>query len=358
MITKVTEYGSEFDWDSSSAFTEENENSHYIKSKSAYRFRSGRDALKAVALQYQKTHNTVLLPVLCCESMVTPFSMNGYQVGFYKLKEDLTADEEDLTAKMTETTLLVYISYFGIVPFNDSYLKKIREMYPKAKFVEDRTHTPLFNDADEGFVPDVTVISIRKWLAIADGGLVFSTDKFQKTNSVDNRFSLLRKEAMMKKSEFLCSGDEKLKNEFRVLLGEAGDLLDASAYPYAMTEEAQEQLVKTDYVGILEQRLKNVQTLKDGLQPLVASGRMDFLTSTPEKSTLYFPVLVKNRDAVQKALAEKAVFCPVIWPVPEQAKNICANSEYVAENMLAIPCDQRYRQDDMIKIVQVINTVI
>ena len=106
------------------------------------------------------------------------------------------------------------------------------------------------------------------------------------------------------------------------------------------------------------QRVKNVRLLKDGLQPLVDCGRLDFITNAPEKSTLYFPVLVKNRDAVQKALAEKSVFCPVIWPVPEQARNICSNSEYVADNMLAIPCDQRYGQDDMLKIVEIINMVI
>ena len=82
MIRKVTEYGSEFDWASSADYWEDDFNSHYIKSKSAYRFRSGRDALKAVAQHYNKTHNTVLLPVLCCESMVTPFSMNGYEISF------------------------------------------------------------------------------------------------------------------------------------------------------------------------------------------------------------------------------------------------------------------------------------
>lgn len=356
MITKVTEYGSEFDWASSSAYEEDDFNSHYIKSKSAYRFRSGRDALKAVAQQYNKTHNTVLLPVLCCESMVTPFSMNGYEISFYKMKENLTADEDDLKSKMTDTTLLVYMSYFGTEPFGADFLDALKQNYPKAKFVEDRTHTPLCNNADS--LADVVVVSIRKWLAIADGGLVFSKDEFEKKYPPDFRFSDLRKTAMEKKSEFLQSGNEKLKDEFRLLLGQAGELLDISPEPYGMTEASAEQLLKTDFRSIYEQRVKNVHTLRYGLQPLVDCGRLKFITTDPEKSTLYFPVLVKNRDAVQKALAEKSVFCPVIWPVPEQARNICSNSEYLAENMLAIPCDQRYEQDDMLKIAEIINTVI
>lgn len=356
MITKVTEYGSEFDWSSSAAFEDEDTNSHYIKSKSAYRFRSGRDALKAVARQYSKTHNTVLLPVLCCESMVTPFSVNGYEVAFYRLKENLTADEDDLKSKMSDTTLLVYMSYFGTEPFGADFLDALRQSFPEAKFVEDRTHTPLCNN-DE-FSADVIVISIRKWLAIADGGLVFSKDEFKDKYAVDYRFTKLRKAAMEMKSAFLQSGDKKLKAEFRSLLAEAGELLDASAEPYAMTEASAEQLLKTDFNSIYEQRIKNVQILKEGLQSLADCGRLNFITTAPEKSTLYFPVLIKNREVVQKALAEKSVFCPVIWPIPGQAENICANSEYVAENMLAIPCDQRYEQSDMLRIVEIINTVI
>lgn len=356
MITKVTEYGSEFDWASSAAYVEDDFNSHYIKSKSAYRFRSGRDALKAVAQQYSKTHSTVLLPVLCCESMVTPFSMNGYEVSFYKLKENLTADEDDLKSKMSDTTLVVYMSYFGIEPFGADFLNSLRQGYPEAKFVEDRTHTPLCDNAD--FPADVVVVSIRKWLAIADGGLVFSKDEFKKIYSADLNFYDLRKAAMAKKSEFLQSGNEELKDEFRMLLGEAGEMLDVSPNPCGMTEASAEQLLKTDFKRIYEQRVKNVQSLKDGLKPLADCGKLNFITSAPEKSTLYFPILVKNRNAVQKALAEKSVFCPVIWPVPEKAKNICSRSEYVAENMLAIPCDQRYEQDDMLKIAEIINTVI
>lgn len=43
----------------------------------------------------------------------------------------------------------------------------------------------------------------------------------------------------------------------------------------------------------------------------------------------------------------KNIYCPVIWPIPQEAKNVCAVSEYTAENMLALPCDQRYDAKDM-----------
>ena len=288
--------------------------------------------------------------------MVTPFSMNGYEVIFYKLDENLTADEDDLKSKMSDDVLVLYISYFGIEPFDKNFIGSLKIACPEAKFVEDKTHTPLEVALDSD--ADAVVISIRKWLAIADGGLVFSKDDFKSKHKFEHCFSDLRKNAMEKKSAFLQTGDEKLKDEFRRLLGEAGELLDASSDPYGMTAASEEQLKKTDFDRIFEQRIKNVNALKTGLQPLVDCGKMKFITSNPEKSTLYFPILVENRNDVQKALAEKSVYCPVIWPVPEQARNICPNSEYVADNMLAIPCDQRYAQEDMLRIVEIINTVI
>ena len=72
-----------------------------------------------------------------------------------------------------------------------------------------------------------------------------------------------------------------------------------------------------------------------------------FLTGTPEESTLYFPIRLENRDAVQKAMAAKNVYCPVIWPEPAEAAGVCPVSRAVVDDMLAIPCDQRYDEADM-----------
>ncbi len=46
-------------------------------------------------------------------------------------------------------------------------------------------------------------------------------------------------------------------------------------------------------------------------------------------------------------MAQRGVYCPVIWPEPEAARGACAVSRYVTEHMLALPCDQRYTPEDM-----------
>ena len=61
--------------------------------------RSGREALHLVALNIKgvKQKPTVLMPAYCCHSMVDPFEKAGWEVFYYRLNKDLTADLEYLT---------------------------------------------------------------------------------------------------------------------------------------------------------------------------------------------------------------------------------------------------------------------
>ena len=89
------EYGSEFDWKSNDALFSDTPQGFVQDDWQLYR--SGRDAMKAAARIIGGRR--VLLPTLCCESMILPFSANGYDVDFYRLNPDLTGDEagEDIT---------------------------------------------------------------------------------------------------------------------------------------------------------------------------------------------------------------------------------------------------------------------
>lgn len=355
MCTVIKEYGSEFDWDSTLPYITNEVAEHPLKSQQALHFRSGRDALKAVAIGYAETHKKVILPALCCESMVSPFTMNGYDVEFYKLNSDCTVNTEDIENKLSDDCVVIYMSYFGIKPMSDKLLCSLKEKFSGAKFVEDRTHNPLHRIGDGEFKADATVISIRKWLSISDGGLLFTEDNFDNVYLSDKDFADMRKEAMQKKSEFLKTGDEETKSQFRALLGVASDMLDASKDAYRMTEASEKLLNKVDFDKMLEDRQRNAKILAENLRE---NSKLKFVSQEPENSTIYFPVLVENRDDVQGKLAKKSVFCPVIWPLPEGAEGVCENSKHIAENMLAIPCDQRYSAEDMLVIAKTINEVL
>lgn len=340
-MAKVKEFGSEFDWQANTPFLQRS-NDHLLLSQ-AKKFRSGRDAMKAVAITAKDRYRQVLLPALCCESMVSPFTLHGIKPVFYKMHPDYRANALDVKQKLTEDSILVYGSYFGVEPFDAETLSFLHRLFPHALFMEDRTQDILASRENSSFSPDFTIASIRKWIPIPDGGLLWG--KLFTNAQVHPDFSQLRKEAMRKKSEYLQTGSNELKDTFRKMLGQASELLDQSAEPYAMTAESQQLLASLDFQQIYACRQANAKALMTSLSPDRAHLR--FITNAPEISTLYFPILVKDQGFVQKELAKLGIYCPVIWPVPEEALGVCEVAQFTADHMLGVPCDQRYTPEDM-----------
>ncbi len=356
METTIREFGSEFDWAANEPFVTAIGKPALLQTPVYYR--SGRDALKEIAVSCRAQHRRVLLPALCCESMVSPFTMNGYEPVFYRLTDRFTADMDDVCRKLTDDTVFLYMRYFGIRPMTDEELVKLTEQAPHAILVEDRTHDlPIKRQEAVSVTPHYTMASIRKWLAIGDGGIL-STDFAVTPCRPEPTFAAIRQTAMQQKSEFLATGDETLKQAFRAGLAQASDLLDKNTLPYAMTDESRALLEQIDFDTIVAKRQANARALKQHLVPLAETGAITFITDRPENSTLYFPLLVDRRDAVQQAAAKRGVFCPVIWPVPKEALGVCPVAERTAQQMLGVLCDQRYTEEDMAYIADVLADVL
>ena len=335
------EYGSEFDWRSNDALMSGAPQSFVQDDWQLYR--SGRDAMKAIA-RIARGHK-VLLPSLCCESMILPFSANGYDVEFYRMNPDLTGDEADVCAKLTDGTVLLYMRYFGIRPFTDEFLLLRRESGRDIILVEDRTHDVIVPRAEGGFTPDAVLASLRKWAALPEGGML-RTDMGSCAAGVDARFGDTRREVMEMKVRYLETWEPELKREFLDKLHSAERLLDESGEPRGMSAGYEALLRRVDFTMLLAKRRANAARLKERLAALDGT-RLRFLSGHPEESTLYFPVYLENRGEVQRAMAQHGVYCPVIWPEPEAAHGVCEVSRYVTEHMLALPCDQRYTPEDM-----------
>ena len=335
------EYGSEFDWKSNDALISDASQDFVQGDWQLYR--SGRDAMKAIARIIGGRR--VLLPALCCESMILPFSANGYDVEFYKMNPDLTGDEADVRAKLADGTVLLYMPYFGIRPFTDEFLLSLRESGREIILVEDRTHDIIVPRRDEGFAPDAVLASLRKWAALPEGGML-RTDIGRCSAGVDARFGDTRREVMQMKVRYLETWESELKKEFLGKLHDAERLLDESGEPCRMSAEYEALLRCIDFTALLAKRRANVARLRERLAALDGT-RLRFLSGHPEESTLYFPVYLENRSDIQRAMAQHGVYCPVIWPEPETAHGVCEVSRYVTEHMLALPCDQRYTPEDM-----------
>ena len=347
------EYGSEYDYLANEPFLRDYDTGFVKPDWQLYR--SGRDALKAFARIAGRTK--VLLPALCCESMVLPFEQNGYTVEFYKLCEDLRADEADVLSKLELGCVLLYMRYFGIPSFSDAFLQSVRDRGEDILILEDRTHDILVPRAEEGFIPDAMLSSLRKWAALPDGGML-KTELGSCEAVKDRRFADIRIGAMKKKSSYLSSWEPELKKEFLSELSCASDILDESGEPAAMGAAEEKLLRSIDFASLLKCRQENALLLKTLLMPLADCGKLRFLSDSPENSTLYFPIVLQERRPVQLAMAKRDIYCPVIWPMPEQAAGVCDVCTYMTEHMLAIPCDQRYSSEDMHFIAETLTAIL
>ena len=336
------EYGSEYDWLANEPFIRDYDTGFVGENWRLYR--SGRDALKAFARIAGR--NRVLIPALCCESMALPFEQNGYEVEYYKMREDLSADEDDIRAKLSSGCVLLYMRYFGIESLTDTFLQAVRDSGENVLVIEDRTHDILTPRSAEGFKPDATMASLRKWTALPDGAFLV-TDLGSCPVKSDGRFAAIRTESMKKKSLYLKNGDKELKKEYMHEMARAALLLDEQAEPVTMGAAEEELLRHIDFEAMMARRVDNALYLQSLLEPLAQQGKLRFMCPCPQDSTLYFTVFLENRDEVHKLLIENAVYAAVIWPLPEKAAECCPVSRYVNQHMLAIPCDHRCSRGDM-----------
>lgn len=345
----MREYGSEHHWQSRRGF----EGVTSRREIYAWRFyRSGRDALKQVARLHRGA--PVLLPALCCESMILPFSLNGCPVSFYKLKPDLTGDEADVLAKAAPGTVLLYMPYFDVQPFTTDFLARLRQS--GVILLEDRTQDIIVG-RPAPILPDYTVASIRKWAALPEGGIL-KTDRSLIPAGADSRFGALRRQAMEEKGLYLETGDAALKRDFLEKFHQAEALLDESGEPVAMSMENRSYLENIDFALVLSARRRNAAVLEQALADLAAAGQLRPLCKSETTAGLYYPILLENRDAVQQALARQSIYCPVIWPIPAQAQGVCETCEATAAHVLALPCDQRYSAQDMAYIAETLKAII
>ena len=345
----MREYGSEHHWQSRQGF----EGVTRRREIYAWRFyRSGRDALKQVARLHRGA--TVLLPALCCESMILPFTLNGCPVAFYKLKPDLTGDEADVLAKAAPGTVLLYMPYFDVQPFTTDFLTRLRQS--GVILLEDRTQDIIVG-RPAAFLPDYTVASIRKWAALPEGGILKTAAVLPRV-AADSRFGALRRQAMEEKGTYLENGDAELKQDFLEKFHEAEALLDESGQPVSMSMENRAYMENIDFALVLSARRRNAAVLERALEALTAAGTIRPLCKSETTAGLYYPILLENRDAVQQALARQNIYCPVIWPIPAQAQGVCETCEATAAHILALPCDQRYSEQDMATIAETLKAII
>lgn len=112
-----------------------------------------------------------------------------------------------------------------------------------------------------------------------------------------------------------------------------------------MSRLTQNILSAVDYEAVRRARNANYAQLAQALAPY------NRLVLTPPEGPYCYPFYCKNGMSVKKRLAEEKIYVPTLWPnVPEHPDATELEIDY-AENILPLPCDQRYGPEDMTRIL-------
>lgn len=341
----IREYGSEFQLDAEALDDRPRIAQFEFENGQTRFFRAGRDALRYLAIkECDNCGGVALLPALCCDSMSEPFVLEGYKVVFFDIDSNLRIDYEDLTrkAEANRGSLLLYMSYFGISPISSDDISALKAA-ASLTIARDATHDIFGRRVDVDGPDDFVLASLRKWTALPDGALLYSRhhDLCDAQFDVDEPFAELRRKAMIEKWQYLNEAAGASKPRYMAQLSNCNCVLDEMGGPYTMSELSRDIMDRTDWETVSDARKRNAKLLVSRLEDAGLRSYCD--TAVPP---LYVPVILNDRDSVQKRLSSIDIYCPVLWPLPEGAGEGGFAAKF-SNKMLAIPCDQRYYEADM-----------
>lgn len=327
-----------------------------------YFFVSGRNAIFTLCNNIKTEKKVALLPAFTCETVIEPFAKAGWQLNFYSINKDLTISNEELSKQIEriEPNLVLFHSYFGFNTYenNKALIENIRKK--KITIVEDITQN-LFSKFKR-VQADYYVASLRKWFAIPDGGILIIENKdndfsFNYSNCINEIYidalkAFKDKKSYMEDNDYDEDKKTRFMNEYQNIKEKIANVEDIEE----MSEKSKNIFKNVDRKKLKDARRKNYNFLIDNLMKFDKDIEIIIDKINDDEVPLYCPIYIKdNREDFQRYMANNRIYCPIIWGRPKYVKSENdVNVNYIYNHILSIPCDQRYDEEDMKRIIDTI----
>lgn len=338
------ELGSEFDLKFFDVTKKNDSILSYLKGYNTVFTDSGRSALR-ILLEYLNLRS-VLIPRYICESVVDCFE--GVDIYYYDIFEDMSLNVDTINEIVTNNKIdcIYLMHYFGKLQDGKKveqlkHLKEANEII----IIEDTTHSFLSKLETIG---DYCICSLRKWFAVPDGGVLYSTRYLPDFKlEVYNDNEIGRKLLAMALKNLQINDLDNYNAEYRKLFQEFDKHLDIDKTnrrisPFSIG------MLKTISVGDeIERRLKNYAFVSEKLPSNIESVVLDGM-NVP----LAYPIYIKDRDKFREYLISNNIFCAVHWPV---ADYFTIHEKEISTKIISLPIDGRYSEKELTYMMNVIN---
>lgn len=337
------ELGSEFNLSLNSLCKIENNLIKYLEKYNVNWYEYGRTAIRQIHVDDEKI---VLLPEFICESVTNCFKQD--MVRFYKIRDNFDIDFDSLCENLDNVGTIFICHYFGYLQSED-IVKKIRKLADDRGIVlvEDFTQS-LFSF--ETLIGDYGIASIRKWMKVSQGGILFSNRELPDVTSLEKSTDNSRAYGMILKDMFLK--DELDANEkYRQIFTECENRVDTLSDVKRISDFAFFAMQCVDIGELVNKRKENGQYL---LKQLAQIGLKPVKEYIEEECPLAIPLRVKNRDAFRTYMIENRVYCAVHWPFDGIRACERPGAKYNADTLISLPIDQRYGKTEIDYMIEVI----
>lgn len=320
-------------------------------------YMSGRCALYACLedIGDESPDKTAYVPAYTCETVLAPYEKAGYTLRFY----DIDPDElkpiyraEDLNG----VTVFGLCGYYGFIRYDRSFLSECHKR--GIKIVHDTTHSPYYPDPEADYVAG----SLRKWMGIAAGGV--ASKRYGRFCSPvippENEHLKGRYDSFAARAEALRTGNDEF-NEKASDVFWTTELRLRKIFGAYSGDELSERIIRTfDFDLMREKRCANYHTVISHLRPN-SSFRPVFTKLEEHDVPSHLTLLADDRDYLQKALAAKGISSTVYWPrtpasaALEDFDEKYPGAAYIYDHVLSIQVDQRYGEEEMVYLANVLN---
>jgi hypothetical protein len=183
-----------------------------------------------------------------------------------------------------------------------------------------------------------TIYTCRKYFGVADGAFLYSDAVLNEELPQDESYGRMK---------FLLGRFERTAEEFYPQYVSNNELFSTEPIK-RMSKLTNNLLHGIDYSLARLKREKNYAVLHQELMKINQCSLQEF------PGTFMYPLMVDNAPEIRKKLLQHKIYIPTLWPNVLRSGSESELSYSMAKNILPLPCDQRYNEDDMMYIISMI----
>ena len=291
--------------------------------RDAIRLNTGRYCLEYV-LRVKK-YTKVYLPYYMCDAVLQPINKLGLDYQFYHIDKYFHIAEV-LHPKKDE--VILYCNYFGLM---DEYVKIVTDRYAPNIIIDN---TQAFFSRP---LPEIdTFYTCRKFFGVADGAYLYTNKEAD--------FDIPQDYSSSRMLDRLDKSAEEAFSDYH----KSEDTLDHDEIK-KMSKITQFIMSSIFYKSIADRRISNYTYLHDNL----SSSNTLSVDLERKNVPMVYPFLSEDIN-LRKKLIDNKVYVASYWPNVKNMSNLESVESQFAVNLIPIPIDQRYGNDDLNKILEII----